>query len=193
MRCPPSRVKGGCWLRVDGSGITRLAPAARERGYRRLRGRHPHPGDGAILGSVLREQDVEALRRLTSGQRVVMGIEATRAAWRFLLRLLPAVGHAHDSMEGALVRVDRMVADTPFLWSVAGRRTNVDLGPSAVPVCSAAALHLFQVLADSEKDRMDVRNILTVQGVSERGDLERWARELGTEVRLRRPLDPGAV
>jgi hypothetical protein len=39
---------------------------------------------------VIRDQDIEALRKLTPGQRVVMGIEATRAAWRFLLRLPPA-------------------------------------------------------------------------------------------------------
>jgi hypothetical protein len=47
---------------------------------------------------------------------------------------------------------------------------------------------LFKVLADREKDRMDVRNVLTVQGVPERAYLERWANELGIADRLRRAL-----
>jgi len=43
-----------------------------------------------MLECVIRDQDIEALRKLTPGQRAVMGIEATRVAWRFLLQLPPA-------------------------------------------------------------------------------------------------------
>lgn len=40
-----------------------------------------------MLENVIRDKDIEALRKLTPGQRAVMGIEATRTAWRFLLQL----------------------------------------------------------------------------------------------------------
>jgi len=43
----------------------------------------------AILEGVISDKDIEALRKLTPGQRAVMGIEATRTAWRFLLTLTP--------------------------------------------------------------------------------------------------------
>ena len=39
---------------------------------------------------MIRDEDIEALRKLTPGQRAVMGIEATRVAWRFLMQLPPA-------------------------------------------------------------------------------------------------------
>ncbi len=39
---------------------------------------------------MLRDEDIEALRRLTPGQRILMGIDATRTAWRFLMTLPPA-------------------------------------------------------------------------------------------------------
>ena len=113
--------------------------------------------------------------------------EAYQRGWRDEMAGIPII-HAHYPTEGALVRVDLMLADTPFLRSVVARTTAVDLGPSTVPVCSAADLLLFKILADREKDRMDVRNVLTVQGVPERAYLERWARELGISDRLERVL-----
>ncbi len=116
--------------------------------------------------------------------------EAFQRGWRDEMAGLPII-HAHYPTEGALVRVDLMVADTPFLRSVIERRTSVDLGPAAVPVCSAADLVLFKVLVDREKDRMDVRNVLTVQGVPERAYLERWGKELGVSDRLARALSSG--
>ena len=38
---------------------------------------------------------------------------------------------------------------------------------------------------------MDVRNVLTVQGIPERAYLERWAEELGIADRLQRALASG--
>jgi hypothetical protein len=39
---------------------------------------------------MLRDEDIERLRRLTPGDRARMGIEATQLAWRFLLQATPA-------------------------------------------------------------------------------------------------------
>ncbi len=38
---------------------------------------------------MIREEDIEHLRKLRPGDRARMGIEATQLAWRFLLRLPP--------------------------------------------------------------------------------------------------------
>ncbi len=109
--------------------------------------------------------------------------EPYERGWRDTMAGIPII-HAHLPSEGALVRVDLMVADTPFLRSVMGRAIDFDLGPTKVPVCSAADLLLFKLIADREKDRMDVRNVLTVQGVPDREYLERWSALLGIRDRL---------
>ena len=139
-----------------------------------------------VLGAGEQQRLLQALREL--GWSVE---EVFERGWRDQMAGIPII-HAHYPAEGALVRVDLMVADTPFLRSVIERKTSVDLGPAAVPVCSAADLLLFKVLADREKDRMDVRNVLTVQGIPERAYLERWAEQLGIADRLRRALASGA-
>lgn len=87
--------------------------------------------------------------------------------------------------ERSLIRVDLLIADTPFLRSVLARRVDIDLGQGNVPICSAADLVLFKLVAWRGKDRIDLDNILWVQGVPERPYLERWARSLGVEERLR--------
>lgn len=135
-----------------------------------------------VLGPGEQQKLLQALREL--GWSVD---EAYERGWRDAMAGIPII-HAHYPLEGALVRVDLMVADTPFLRSVVERTTAVDLGPAAVPVCSAADLVLFKVLADRQKDRMDVQNVLTVQGVPERAYLEHWGRELGIQDRLERAL-----
>jgi Nucleotidyl transferase AbiEii toxin, Type IV TA system len=140
-----------------------------------------------VLGPGEQPRLLEALRQL------VWSVDETfQRGWRDQMAGIPVI-HAHSPVEGALVRVDLMVADTPFLRSVIERRASVDLGPASVPVCSAADLVLFKVLADREKDRMDVRNVLTVQGVPERAYLERWAGELGIRERLARFMPPSGA
>jgi len=85
----------------------------------------------------------------------------------------------------SLLAVDLFFAETPFLRSVIARRTSVDLGRGPVPVCTAADLLLFKLLAGRNKDLVDVDNLLVVQGVPERSYLETWAKQLQIEERLR--------
>jgi len=92
--------------------------------------------------------------------------------------------HLHLPTGSSLMAIDLFLAGTPFVRSVIERRVRVNLEQGDIQVCSAADLILFKLLADRPKDRVDVTNVLSVQGVPEREYLERWARELGVEKRL---------
>ena len=140
-----------------------------------------------VLGPGEQPRLLEALRELGWSAD-----EVYHRGWRDEMAGIPII-HAHYPTEGALVRVDLMVADTPFLRSVVERKTAVDIGPAAVPVCRAADLVLFKVLADRQKDRMDVQNILAIQGVPEREYLELWGRELRISDRLDRAFSTAGL
>lgn len=96
--------------------------------------------------------------------------------------------HVHLPAGPTLMAVDLFFGTTPFLQSVLERRRAVDLGRGPIFVCSAADLILLKLVADRPKDRLDVRNVLSVQGVPEPEYLERWANDLGVTDRLRAAL-----
>ena len=92
--------------------------------------------------------------------------------------------HVHLPAGKALMAVDLFLGTTPFLHSVLERRKAIDLGGGPLHVCSAADLILLKLVADRPKDRLDIENLLAVQGVPERPYLEHWASELGVRPRL---------
>ena len=53
---------------------------------------------------------------------------------------------------------------------------------------SPADLLLFKLLADRRKDRLDVQNILTVQGTPDPSYLREWATKLGLSAKLHAAL-----
>lgn len=108
--------------------------------------------------------------------------------WRDQMAGIPVI-HVRIPAEHSLIRVDLLIGDTPFLRSVLARRVGIDLGQGEVPVCTAADLLLFKLVAWREKDRMDLDNILWVQGVPERSYLEQWAGKLGVQDRLGKILE----
>ncbi|MFQ5504742.1 MAG: hypothetical protein ACE5F1_08110, partial [Planctomycetota bacterium] len=89
-----------------------------------------------------------------------------------------------------LITVDVFPVSTPFQESSFGRLALVD--PSKlgrrIPVISPADLILFKLMADRPKDRVDVLNILTIQGFPEPEYLRDWAKRLGVEDRRARAL-----
>ncbi|MFQ5504788.1 MAG: hypothetical protein ACE5F1_08340 [Planctomycetota bacterium] len=89
-----------------------------------------------------------------------------------------------------LVSVDVSPLSTPFQESAFGRLVAVEapnLGPSIL-VITPADLILFKLMADRPKDRLDVLNTLTIQGIPEGDYLRDWAVRLGVEDRLDRAL-----
>jgi hypothetical protein len=92
--------------------------------------------------------------------------------------------HVHLPAGSTLMAVDLFLATTPLLGSVVERRTSIDLGRGPIQVCTAADLILLKLIADRPKDRIDVENVLAVQGVPERDYLVRWAERLGLRGRL---------
>lgn len=114
--------------------------------------------------------------------------EVFARGWRDQMAGIPIVS-ARLPADRALIRVDLLLAETPFLRSVLARRIELDLGEGPIPICTAADLVLFKLVAWRPKDRMDLDNVLWVQGVPEREYLERWAQELGVTERLQELLD----
>lgn len=98
--------------------------------------------------------------------------------------------HVHVPAGRSLLAVDFFLTTTPFLRSVIERRRSIDLGQGPVFVCSAADLVLLKLVADRPKDRVDVQNVLAVQGVPEKEYLLRWAKTLGVAARLESALAP---
>jgi hypothetical protein len=92
--------------------------------------------------------------------------------------------HVHLPAGPSLMAVDLFLATTPFLESVVARRVGIELGRGSIWVCTAADLILFKLLADRAKDRLDVENVLSVQGTPERDYLDHWADALGVRPRL---------
>ena len=92
--------------------------------------------------------------------------------------------HVHLAAGSSLLAVDLFLATTPFLESVLARRVTIDLGRGPIWVCTAADLILFKLVADRGKDRVDVENVVSVQGVPEREYLLRWSEVLRVGPRL---------
>ncbi len=88
-------------------------------------------------------------------------------------------------VERHAIAVDLFLAETPFLREVFRRRVTVDLGEDRrCAIASAADLILFKLLAWRDKDRMDIKNILAIQGVPDEPYLREWAARLGIGDRL---------
>jgi hypothetical protein len=118
--------------------------------------------------------------------------EAFRAGWRDRVAGMELV-KVQLFREGRAVTCDVFPVSTAFQRSAFARRCLVEvpgLGRN-VPVISAADLVLFKLLADRPKDRLDVQNVIAVQGVPDPDYLREWARQLGVEARLERALAGG--
>jgi hypothetical protein len=87
---------------------------------------------------------------------------------------------------GRAVTVDVFVAATPFQKAALDRRCEVTVPsrPAPLPVVTAADLLLFKLLARRPKDRLDVQNVLAVQGVPDEPYLREQARRLGIVAEL---------
>jgi hypothetical protein len=114
--------------------------------------------------------------------------EAYARGWRDQMAGIPVI-HARLPVEHTLIRVDFLIADTPFLCSVLSRRVEIDLGLGPVPICTAADLVLFKLIAWRGKDRVDLDNVLWVQGLPDPEYLQAWAQKLGLAERLRELTD----
>lgn len=114
--------------------------------------------------------------------------EVYARGWRDEMAGIPVI-HARLPAEHTLIRVDFLIAETPFVRSVLDRRVEIDLGQGPVPICTAADLVLFKLVAWRGKDRIDLDNVLWVQGLPEPEYVESWARKLNVQERLREVME----
>lgn len=89
---------------------------------------------------------------------------------------------------GTLWRIDIFLATTPFVRSAFARRVPTRIDGIEVAVVSAEDLLLFKLIANRNKDRMDIEDMLLVCGALDAAYLRKWARELGVAERLDQAL-----
>jgi hypothetical protein len=89
---------------------------------------------------------------------------------------------------GTTWRVDIFLATTPFVRSAFERRVAIEFEGLHMSIVTAEDLLLFKLLADRNKDRMDVEDMLLVCGALDSAYLRKWAMHLGIEERLERAL-----
>lgn len=116
--------------------------------------------------------------------------DAYKAGWRDRIRDMPLVKvqifRGTRSVSG-----DFFLVTTPLQRSAFARARSIELHELGrhVRVVSPADLVLFKLLADRPKDRLDISNVFTVQGVPDREYLTEWATRLGVAERLARAID----
>jgi hypothetical protein len=136
--------------------------------------------DPAAFAGVLQglaTHGVEIDEPFTRGYRDTLhGMEKVNASW---------------AGDRGWVRLDIFRTNTPFLESAMSRRVLYPVRDGEVYVVTAADLILFKLLAGRRKDWVDIDNVVAVQGIPERGYLERWAKQLEIEARLLKVLQTG--
>ncbi len=85
--------------------------------------------------------------------------------------------------------VDVFLFASPLQRSALARRQPIEVLGRGMWVISAADLLLFKLLAYRGKDRIDVLNVLEVQGVPDPEYVRDWARRLGIEERFDEALE----
>lgn len=111
--------------------------------------------------------------------------DSYKSGWLDRIREMPLV-KVQLFRAGRPVTADVFLVSTPFQEAAFARRCRVEVAGVAesVPVISAADLILFKLLAGRPKDKLDVHNVLTVQGIPDPEYLREWARRLQIEAAL---------
>ena len=140
---------------------------------------------------VLVDVDEDGLQRcLRVLEQRGFGVDpAYKTGWRDRIRDMPLV-KAQACRDGRSISSDLFLVNTPLQRSAFARARLIKVPDAGIDarVVSAADLILFKLMADRPKDRVDVHNVLTVQGIPDPEYLEDWAQRIGVEDRLERAL-----
>jgi len=93
--------------------------------------------------------------------------------------------------QGKSIDIDIFLAETRFQESVLQRRERHGQDGWEAWFASAEDLVLLKLIADRPRDRIDIADILFIQGRLDEAYLRKWARELNIEDRLDRALADG--
>lgn len=140
---------------------------------------------------LLVDADDERLRQgFVALERRGFGVDAVyKTGWRDRVRDMPLV-KVQMFRGGRAVSGDLFLVSTPLQRSAFARCRTVELPGTATPirVVSPADLILFKLLADRPKDRVDIQNVLIVQGVPDPDYLRAFAKQLGVAEKLDRAI-----
>jgi len=82
------------------------------------------------------------------------------------------------------IDIDVFLAESTFLESVLARRSQHEIGGKPVWLISPEDLIVLKILADRDRDRGDVQDVLFMQGELDRDYMRHWADKLGVRERL---------
>jgi hypothetical protein len=140
---------------------------------------------------VLIDADEPRLRRaLEELERCGFGIDSIyKSGWRDRILDMP-LAKAQVFRNGRSISSDLFPVSTPLQRSAFARALKIEVPDAGIVarVITAADLILFKLLADRPKDRLDIQNVLTVQGVPEAAYVREWAERLGVSERWDRAL-----
>jgi hypothetical protein len=114
--------------------------------------------------------------------------EGYRSGWVDRVAGLPLLKLKHYLSEARSIDVDIFLAETPFQESVLQRRQRHSVDGWEAWFVSAEDLILLKLLADRPRDRIDVADILFVQGKVDEVYLRNWAHTLRIGDRLESAL-----
>ena len=113
--------------------------------------------------------------------------EAQRGGWLDAVRGLPVVKFQIWGGDRA-IDVDVFLAETAYQRELLGRRQRHPTDGFEAWFVSPEDLVLLKLLANRPKDRVDVGDILFIQGSLDKEYMRRWARELGVDAELEAAL-----
>ena len=113
--------------------------------------------------------------------------DAQRGGWLDAVRGLPVIKFQIWGDERA-IDVDVFLAETAFQRELLERRQRHPTDGFEAWFVSPEDLILLKLLANRPKDRVDVGDILFIQGSLDRDYMRRWARDLGVEAELNTAL-----
>lgn len=87
-------------------------------------------------------------------------------------------------LEGHGIDLDFFLAESPFQNSVMQRKRREQVNGCTVWLVSPEDLILLKLLANRDRDRADIGDVLFTQGTLDRDYLEKWAKVLGVRERL---------
>ena len=109
--------------------------------------------------------------------------ESYRQGWVDKVAEMPLV-KCKVYLDGRGIDLDFFLAESTYQASVMQRRRREQVNGCSVWLVSPEDLILLKLIANRDRDRADIGDVLFTQGMLDRAYLEKWADELGVRDRL---------
>lgn len=93
-----------------------------------------------------------------------------------------------SSLNRGVIDIDVFLSESAFQKSILQRRSQHDVGGKLVWLVSPEDLILLKALANRDRDRGDIQDVLFMQGELDREYISHWAERLGASQTLEESL-----